>query len=112
MKSAYYTFTAWNENQMAAGFGSGLDSGRQAAIIRQPAQNARPTGGDNVIDLAAWRAANQELWDEPRQEEPELEIPAPRMRRSHSRARLYSEFASILAVAGVALALMVRMLVF
>lgn len=116
MKSAYYTFTAWDEGQLAAGFGGGLDNGRQAVILRQPAQKTRSLGGDNVIDLAAWRAANQEQWDEPGQEyegaAPELDIPAPRARRSRSRAALYSEFASILAVAGVALALMVRVLAF
>ena len=116
MKSAYYTFTAWDEGQLAAGFGGGLDNSRQAVILRQPAQKARSLGGDNVIDLAAWRAANQGQWDEPSQEYeaavPELDIPAPRARRSHRRARLYSELASTLAVAGVALALLVRVLAF
>lgn len=114
MKSAYYTVTAWDQGQMAAGFGGGLDSGRQSVIVRQPAQRARPVGGDNVVDLSAWRAANQELWDESVQEqpdEPEVEIPAPRARRSHA-ARAYSELASILAVAGTALALMAWVLLF
>ncbi len=116
MKSAYYTFTTWEQGQLAAGFGGGLDSGRQSVIVRQPAQKARPAGGDNVVDLAAWRAANQELWGEAgqdayAQEEPAVEVPAPRVRRSRA-ARAYSELASILAVAGTALALLAWVLLF
>lgn len=114
MKSAYYTFTTWNEGQQAAGF----SGGQQAAIVRQPVQKARALGGDNVIDLAAWRAANRELWDEPEAdgeyavEEAELEAPVRRVRRSHRRVYIDPELVAILSVVGVLAALVARVLAF
>lgn len=115
MKSAYYTFTTWSDGRQAAGF----DGGQQAAIVRQPVQKARALGGDNVIDLAAWRAANRELWDEPEEagweyamEEAGLEAPAPRVRRSHRRVYIDPELVAILSVVGVLAALVVRVLAF
>ena len=57
MKTVHYTFTTWNESAMASGF-DGAGTARQAALIREPQRKARTLGGDNVIDLTAWRAAN------------------------------------------------------
>lgn len=114
MKSVYYTFTTWNDGERAAGFGGG----RQAVMVRQPAPKARQAGGDNVIDLSAWRPAGEESWDEPEELDRECapegagpESSARRVRRSHS-ARVYWELASILGVAGVLVALLVRVLAF
>lgn len=115
MKSVYYTFTTWGDGQQAAGFDGSLDGGRQAAMVRRPNQKARALGGDNVIDLDAWRAANRELWDEPGEytpEEAQTAPPARRARRSHRGAYVDPELFAILGVVGVLAALMVRVLMF
>ena len=119
MKSAYYTFTTWDGCEQAAGFDGGLGSGHQAAIVRQPGQKARALGGDNVIDLAAWRAANRELWDEPEElaqkcvpEEAAPELPVRRARRSRRGAYIDPELFSILGVVGVLAVLVIRVLLF
>lgn len=115
MKSVYYTFTTWGDGERAAGF----DGGHQAAIVRQPVRKDRATGGDNVIDLAAWRAANRELWEERPEadweyaaEEAERSAPAPRARRSRRRVYIDPELAAIVGVVGVLTALMLRVLIF
>lgn len=122
MNTAYYTFTTWSGGAMAAGFDGGA---RQAAMVRQ---SRRAQGGDNVIDLSAWRAANPELcpeegagqdgwageagWaEEACLEEAELALPAPRPRRSR-RAAFAAELASTLSVAAAALAIILRVAVF
>lgn len=121
MKTAYYTYTSWEE-AMASGFG---DIPRQGTLVREPGQNARARDGGRVIDLNAWRAANRS-WAAPEEEpdarswdcgdsetvEPELVLPAPRPRRDHHRAMFAAELASTLAVAGTAAALMLRVLLF
>lgn len=116
MKSVTYTFTTWEDGERAAGFDGSLDSGRQAVVVRQPSRKARALGGDNVIDLAAWRCANRELWDEPEPEyaveEEAPEAPARRARRSHRGAYIDPELVSILGVVGVLAALVVRVLAF
>ena len=122
MKTTYYTFTAWNGGAMAAGFDSGAGGGRQAAMVRRTEEPARPVGGDNVIDLNAWRCANPELRrEEPAEErhwvdgepaEPEPVLPAPRVRRDHRRVMLAAELASTLSVVAVAAALILRVLTF
>ncbi|MBD5134245.1 MAG: hypothetical protein HDT38_07235 [Clostridiales bacterium] len=118
MKNAYYTFVTWSEDGVAAGFGDGLDSGRRAAIVRQPVQKAREPDGDKVIDLAAWRPAGQELWDERPEFEPEYSLeetaeePPARRARRNRRAYLDPELLATLSVIGVLAALMVRILVF
>ena len=114
MKTACYTFTTWNSGAMAAGFDG-------AALVRQPQRSAAPRT-DNVIDLAAWRAANPELtpreegqdwaalpYGEP--EEPELSIPAPRPRKSR-RAAVLTELISTASVAAAALAIILRVVAF
>jgi len=108
MKSVHETFPVWDGGERAAGFDGSLDSGRQAAI-RAPR--------NNVIDLAAWKAANRELWEEPEGFGPEYseaapEPPARRARRSRRRAYVDPELFSILGVVGVLAALMARVLVF
>ncbi len=110
MKSVHDTFAIWDGGERAAGFEGSLDGGHQAAAGRAP-------GRDNVIDLAAWKAANRELWEEPEGPGPECaeaapEPPARRARRSRRRAYIDPELFSILGVAGVLAALMARVLVF
>ena len=121
MKTAYYTFTVWEDNAMAAGFDGGAAS-RQAMLVRQPEEQARRTGGDNVIDLNAWRADDEaERWAEAQDgpgwageelDEPEPAAPAPRPRRDHRRAMLIAELVSTVCVAAVAAALILRILAF
>lgn len=117
MKTAYYTFTTWDDNAMAAGF-DGAASSRQTAMERQPEGRVRHTGGDNVIDLSAWRAAEpdelqDELdWDDVEGDEPEPVLPPARPRRDHRRAMVAAELLSTLCVAAVAVVLIVRVLTF
>jgi len=107
MKSAHETVPVWDDNERAAGFDGSLDSGRQAAAIRAP-------GRDNVIDLAAWKAANRELWEEPEGFGQEYAEAAPALpaRRHRRRAYVDPELFAILGVAGVLAALVARVLVF
>ena len=118
MKSVYYTFTTWDDGQRAAGFDGALNSGRQVVMVRQTGRQSRPVG-DNVIDLAAWRAANQELWEEQSELEPEYSMeeaepvaPARRVRSRRRRVHIDPELAAIVMVVGVLAALMIRVLVF
>ena len=126
MKTAHYTFTTWNERAMASGFDGAGTAGRQAALVREPQQPARPVGGDNVIDLTAWRAANLAMPEEEPEElewdggddggdggeaEPELLLPAPRLRKSR-RAALVAELVSTASVVVVTLAIILRVLAF
>lgn len=122
MKTTYYTLTTWDDGAMAAGFDSPAGGERHLVMVRQPGEQARRVKEDKVIDLYAWRAANLDLfqeetadgrdWDGGEPEEPELVLPAPRVRRDHRRAMCVAEFAATLAVAGVAVALMLRVLMF
>lgn len=123
MKTVHYTFTTWNESAMASGF-DGAGTAHQAALIREPQRKARTLGGDNVIDLTAWRAANLlEDEEEPleeldwtgeayeEREEPELYIPAPRPRKSR-RAAVAAELAATVSVVAAALAVILWVLAF
>lgn len=119
MKSVTYTFITWDGGRRAAGFDGELGSGRQAVMVRQSGRQGRTPGGDNVIDLAAWRAANQELWEEQAELEPEYaaeeaEGPAPacRVRNRRRRAHVDPELLAILSVVGVLAALVIRVLAF
>ena len=119
MKSVYYTFTTWDDGQRAAGFDGELDGGRQAVMVRQSGRQGRMPNGDNVIDLAAWRAANQELWEEQSELEPEYaleeaepEAPIRRARSRRRRVHIDPELAAIVMVVGVLAALMIRVLMF
>lgn len=115
MNTAYYTFTSWTDGKLAAGFGGGLDGTRRTAITKERSRGARPTGGDNVIDLSAWRAANlsafEEEPDRAGEELPEPDIPAPRPWKSQ-RAALVAELISTASVALVALVVIVQVLTF
>lgn len=121
MKTVHYTFTTWNESAMASGF-DGAAAVHQSALIPQRPQKSRTLGGDNVIDLTAWRAANlledeEEPLEEPdwageayeEREEPELYIPAPRPRKSH-RAAVAAELIATVSVVAAALAVILGML--
>ena len=126
MKTAHYTFTTWNERAMASGFDGAGAAGRQGALVREPQRPARPVGRDNVIDLTAWRAANLAMPEEEPEElewdggddggdggeaEPELLLPAPRLRKSR-RAALVAELVSTASVVVVTLAIILRVLAF
>ena len=119
MKTSYYTYTTWEE-AMASGFG-GAAGPRQGMLVREPEQKAPRQETGKVIDLNAWRAASlDELrveprepeWDDEAPDEPGLVLPAPRPRRNHRRIMMAAELASTLAVAGTAVALMLRVLLF
>ncbi len=122
MKTAHYTFTTWNESAMASGF-DGAGAARQAVLIREPERKARILGGDNVIDLTAWRAANLVMPEEEEDEsgwsgeeyeegaEPELYIPAPRPRKSR-RAAFLAELTATVSVAAAALAVILWVVAF
>ncbi|MCI8762289.1 MAG: hypothetical protein HFF28_05570 [Oscillospiraceae bacterium] len=123
MKTAHYTFTTWNERAMASGFDGAGAAGRQGALVREPQRPAPPLGRDNVIDLTAWRAANLAMPEEEPEElewdggddggeaEPELLLPAPRLRKSR-RAALVAELVSTASVVVVTLAIILRVLAF
>ena len=118
MNTAYYTLTTWSGGAMAAGFGGPAGDIRQTAVVRQ---SGRARGGDNVIDLTAWRAANLEAcgekgtdgtaWDDAGTAAEELSMPAPRPRKSR-RAAFWAELASTVSVAAAALAIILRVAVF
>lgn len=117
MNTAYYTLTTWNGGAMAAGFDGAAGCTRQAAMVRQSGRR----GGDNVIDLTAWRAANLETcggestdgaaWSDDEAAEGELSVPAPRPRKSR-RAAFMAELASTAGVAAAALAIILRVVAF
>lgn len=119
MKTSVYTFVAWDERAMAAGADCAARS-RQTALI--PQREERGLGGDNVIDLNAWRAAEPEEFTAPAEDELDRgagepkeswpDLPAPRARRDHCRTLMAAELLSTLAVAVAALAIILRMLAF
>lgn len=120
MKTVHYTFTTWNERAMASGF-DGAAAVHQAALIPQRPQKVRTLGGDNIIDLSAWRAANLLEEDDPleewdwadegyeEREEPELYVPASRPRKSR-RAAVAAELIATVGVVAAALAVILGML--
>ena len=121
MKNAYDTFATWNDGAMAAGF-DGDRPPRQTVTARRPESRTRSAGGNKVIDLNAWRAANLAMlekeapdeaeWADQAQWEadgPEPEVPASRLRKSR-RAMVTAELASTLSAVAVAVALAVRVL--
>ena len=113
MKTAYYTFAAWEDSAQAAGSG-GTPKPRRKLTVSRPVERA----DGNVIDLNAWKASNPAL-SRPEPEEDRTgwlreqgAPPAPRRRRDHRRALFVTELLSTLAVAGAAAALMLRVLLF
>ena len=112
METTNYTFSCWNDSEMAAGFDSSPNKGRRTALTCGAERSGRGPGRDNVIDLAAWRMENLERSQDDL-EEPDWEpvIPARRVRKSH-RAMLIAELASTISVAAILAALMIWVLVF
>lgn len=120
MNTVYRTFISWNSSALAAGFENAADEPRQP---RQK-QN-RALGGDNVIDLTAWREANleepeaQSDWED---EAPELEFEErPRVSRTEAsrrrerrsrRLRYLGELISTVSVVAAAAVLILRVLMF
>lgn len=130
MKTAYYTLTT--QNILALDESLKKASGEECRVtwVRQPEQPVR-RGGNNVVELAAWKAARERealetaRWmDEGPDEwadEEELDrlaeayevpaAPARRPRREHPALPLL-ELAATLSVVGAAAALIFRVLAF
>lgn len=127
MKTAYYTLTTQDALSLGESLERASGEERQTIWIRQPAQTPAPRGGNNVIDLAAWKAAReqealeeaawQDAWCD--EDEPDwlLETdeapaaPVRRPRREHP-ALLRGELAATLSVIGATAALVLRFLAF
>ena len=116
MKTTYYTITAREILVSGDGVEQAVGGARQLVCARKtvPA-DAGAAKRNNVIDLAAWKAAREEeVW----QEQPEdgwEEAPAfvPRVRRDHgSRALLWGEMLATVSVIGVMALLALRILQF
>lgn len=128
MKTAYYMLTTQDALRSDHGLDKASGEGHQAVWIRQPGQRTSrgPVGGDNVIDLAAWKAAREQEaleqagqtdWDEAEDEldwllDLELDeapvIPARRPRREHPTLR--GELAAALSAVGATAAMVLQAL--
>ena len=127
MKTDYYMLTTRDVLSMGGELEKAAGEGRQAVWVRQPEQRPRAgRGGNNVIDLAAWKAQREleapeqaggaeEAWDEADELAwlPETDVtpavPARRPRRAHPALPL-RELAATLSVAGAAAALVLHVL--
>lgn len=131
MKTDYYMLITRDALSMDGGLEKAAGEERQAVWVRQPEQRPQTTrGGNNVIDLAAWKAKRElealeqadwagEVWDEAWDEADELDwlletevtpaVPARRPRREHPTLPLL-ELAATLSVAGAAAALVLHVL--
>ena len=127
MKTDLYMLTTRDALSMGGGLGKAAGEERQTVWVRQPPEQ-RPQakrGGNNVIDLAAWKARRElealeqaeGAWDEADELEwlPETveapAVPARRPRRAHPTLPL-RELAATLSVAGAAAALVLHVLAF
>ncbi len=121
METVYYTLTARGievEGELEQAVGA-----PRRVMLVHPSKAAPEKRGDNVVDLAAWRAAKEAETDrdeaedghadEPRQDEgpARSEETARRARREHT-VLITGELLSTLAILAVAAALLVRILVF
>ena len=92
MKNAYDTFATWNDGAMAAGF-DGDRPPRQTVTARRPESRTRSAGGNKVIDLNAWRAANLAMLEKEALDEAEWagaggsRLPAPQEPPGHGHRR-------------------------
>lgn len=126
MKTDYYTLITRDALLMGGGLEKAAGEERQAVWVRQPGQRVQARrGGNNVIDLAAWKAQQElealeqaeEAWSEADDLEwlPETAetpaVPARRPRRAHPTLPL-RELAATLSVAGAAAALALHVLAF
>lgn len=121
METTYYTLTAREiivtGDAVAKAEAVGGAPARQLVCVRKPAQCRWET--DNVIDLAAWKAAREEEqrleaeWYEGVDERMESCVaPAPRVRRDHTAPVLVGgELLATLSVIGAMAILMVRLFI-
>ena len=122
METTYYTLTAReiivSGDAVAKADAVGAAAPRQLVCVRKPAQ--RKQEENNVIDLAAWKAAREEeqrleeaWYDGVDERMEEYVAPAPRPRRDHKAAVLVGgELLATLSVIGAMAILMLRMFVF
>ncbi len=123
METVYYTLTA-RGIEVEGELEQAVGAPRRVMLVRTP-KAAPERHENNVVDLAAWRAAKEaeaeaaaeeHADEEPWTEEPVREqAPAPRETRRTRRERtavIAGELLSTLAVLAVAAALLVRILVF
>ena len=117
METTYYTFTAREILVSGDGVEQAVGGARRLALARRPAEEALPVRRDNVIDLAACRAAREEEAAEEAWEEDLSQVwaPAPavqpRPRRDHRSRILYGgELLASLSVVGVMVLLVIRIL--
>ena len=119
METMYYTVTA--REIVASGDAVAKVSGapaRQLMCVRKPVQKEARRERDNVIDLAAWKAAREEEhrleeeWYHGVDERLARSDPVtPRPRRDHRSAVLFSgELLATLSVVGAMALLMARIL--
>lgn len=117
METTYYTFTAREILVSGDGVKQAVGGARRLALARRPAAEGRLIRRDNVVDLAAWRAAREEeqageAWEE---DLSQVWAPAPavqpRPRRDHRSRILYGgELLASLSVVGVMVLLVIRIL--
>lgn len=124
METINYTLTARGivaegELEQVAG------GARRVMLVRSKKSEGRQVGGDNVIDLAAWKAHREEVrwlqtdgeeaaWKADDQLEPDEVLdtaPSRRERRTHT-ALLTGEILATLSVIAVAAALVMRIILF
>ena len=117
MKTIQFTQTMWDSRTADAHLDRAVGDTRQDALCR-PAGPAR-AGEGKVIDLAAWKAENLVELDGPQAEEPESGLAqyegrelVRRRRRKHAAAQARAELAATLSVAGLMIAMILRVLVF
>ena len=109
MSTIYFTQAMWEERTMDHAVGE-----TRQTPVRCPGGAACAGREDKVVDLAAWKAENLV---EPEEQESGLasyggrEL-VRRRRRRHNSALLKGELVATLSVAGVMLAMIVRVLVF
>ena len=123
METMYYTFTAHEMSAEGAAVQQACGGPRQLVCVRKDARSEKAASG-KVIDFAAWKADREEearleeLWYgdvceeafDPDYEEMEPVVMAePRSRRSHKSLLSLDVWAGV-AVLGVAVILMVRIL--
>lgn len=126
MKTDYYTLITRDDLSTGGGLEKAAGEEGQAVWVRQPGQRPQARrGGNNVIDLAAWKARREletleqaeDAWEEADELTWLLEadgipaVPARRPRRAHPTLPL-RELAATLSVAGAAAALVLHVLAF
>ena len=107
MKTAYYMLTTQDTVSLGGSLEKAAGEEHQAVWVRQPEQRTQVRrGGDNVVDLAAWKELD---WLLDLNETPA--VPARRPRREHPTL-LRSELAATLSVVGATAAMILQFLAF